>query len=250
MSRVVSVAVPVPALDLLSYEVPEELPFPEIGARVLVPLGTRVVTGCVVRRTDESVGTELKPLVDVLDAEPMLPAGVVDLALWVSEYYACGPGEAIAAAMPPRAWVVSERQVRITEAGLTALHGRPRASRRTILEVLADGAAHPVARLGRLVAARHGRPARSARGLPALLGAMARDGLVTLAQPLKGTAKAFKTIRVARLTAHGLELLEDGMSLGARQREAARGAARDADRAGGAGVDAGRDLARRREPVG
>ena len=220
MSRVVSVAVPVPALDLLSYEVPEELPFPEIGARVLVPLGTRVVTGCVVRRTDEPAVTRLKPLVDVLDLEPLLPAGVVDLALWVSEYYACGPGEAVAAAMPPRAWVVSERQARITEAGLTALHGRLRSSRRTVLELLADGATHPMARLGRLVAARHGRSARGARGLPALLGAMARDGLVTLAQPLKGTAKAFKTIRVVRFTAHGLELLEGGMPLGARQREA------------------------------
>ena len=220
MPRVVLVAVPVPALDVLSYEVPKELPLPEIGARVLVPLGTRVMTGCVVRRSDVPAVTGLKPLVDVLDPEPMLPAGVVDLALWVSEYYACGPGEAVAAAMPPRAWVVSERRARITEAGLTALHGRLRASRRTVLALLADGAAHPVARLGRLVAARHGRPARGARGLPALLGAMARDGLVTLAQPLTGTARAFKTIRVARLTAHGLELLECGVSLGARQREA------------------------------
>ena len=220
MSRAVSVAIPVPALGLLSYEVPAKFPLPEIGARVLVPLGTRVVTGCVVRRTDEPVVTRLKPLVDVLDSEPMLPAGVVDLALWVSEYYACGPGEAVAAAMPPRAWVVSARRARITEAGRAALRGRPRASRRTVLELLADGAAHPVARLGRLVAVRRGRPERGAGGLPALLGAMARDGLVTLAQPLMGTASAFKTIRVARLTAHGLELLEGARSLGARQREA------------------------------
>ena len=113
-SRVVSVAVPVPALTLLSYEVPQGLPLPQIGARVLVPLGTRLVTGCVVRRTADPAVSTLKPLVDVFDPEPMLPAEVVDLALWVSEYYACGPGEAVAAAMPPRAWVVSERQARIT----------------------------------------------------------------------------------------------------------------------------------------
>ena len=220
MSRVISVAVPVPALDLLSYEVPEELPLPEIGARVLVPLGTRVVTGCVVRRTAEPTVAELKSLVDVLDPEPMLPAEVVDLALWVSEYYACGPGEAVAAAMPPRAWVVSERQALITDAGLAALHEQPRASRRAVLELLADGTSRPVAQLGRLVAARRGRSPGGAGGLHALLGAMARDGLVTLAQPLKGTARAFKSIRVARLTAHGLELLESGTSLGVRQREA------------------------------
>ena len=222
MSRVVSVAVPVPALNLLSYEVPEDLPLPQIGVRVLVPLGTRVVTGCVVGRTADPAVLTLKPLVDVLDSEPMLPAEVVDLALWVSEYYACGPGEAIAAAMPPRAWVVSERQARITDAGRAALDEQPGASRRTVLDLLSDGTARPVAQLGRLVAARRGRSRRSAGGLHALLGAMARDGLVSLAQPLKGTASAFKSIRVARLTAHGRALLEDGTSLGVRQREALR----------------------------
>ena len=220
MSRVVSVAVPVPALTLLSYEVPEELPLPQIGARVLVPLGTRQVTGCVVKRTADPAVTTLKPLVDVFDPEPMLPADVVDLALWVSEYYACGPGEAVAAAMPPRAWVVSERQARITDAGRAALSGRPGTSRHAVLELLADGTARAVAQLGRQLAARRGRSARGAAGLHALLGAMARDGLVTLTQPLKGTASAFKTIRVARITVHGLAQVEGGTSLGVRQREA------------------------------
>jgi hypothetical protein len=36
----------------------------------------------------------------------------VSLALWVAEYYACGAGEAIGAAMPPRAWIESERHAR------------------------------------------------------------------------------------------------------------------------------------------
>ena len=48
MQRVVSVVVPVPALDRLDYEVPSALPVPAPGTRVLVPLGARVVTGCVV----------------------------------------------------------------------------------------------------------------------------------------------------------------------------------------------------------
>src|SRR5688572_22109722 len=62
----VRVAVPVPALDALTYRVPDELPMPAIGARVLVPLGTRIVTGLVVGPSDE----------------PAAPAG------------ACGPSEA------------------------------------------------------------------------------------------------------------------------------------------------------------
>ncbi len=44
----VLVAVPVPGLDLLTYRVPGGVAAPSVGARVLVPLGTRVVTGLVV----------------------------------------------------------------------------------------------------------------------------------------------------------------------------------------------------------
>ena len=76
MSRVVSVALPVPALDVLSYAVPENCPYPDIGTRVLVPLGQRVLTGCVVGRPGDShisAGVPLKPLLEVLDVEPLLP---------------------------------------------------------------------------------------------------------------------------------------------------------------------------------
>ena len=44
----ISVAVPVPVLDLLTYSVPDHLQIPPIGARVRVPVGTRAVTGCVI----------------------------------------------------------------------------------------------------------------------------------------------------------------------------------------------------------
>ena len=219
MPRVVSVVVPVPALDRLDYEVPPELPVPETGARVLVPLGTRTMTGCVVDRSASPPAAALKPLIDVLDVDPMLPAGVVGLALWVGEYYACGAGEAVAAAMPPLAWVVSERWAEITPAGRAALAGRPGTARGRLLELLSDGAPHRVAALDH-AGGRRGPGRTRSGGRHALLAAMARDGLVRLTQPLKGAASAFKTVRVARLTADGRERLAAGAGLGRRQREA------------------------------
>ena len=218
MPRVVSVAVPFPGLDRLDYEVPAELPVPEAGTRVLVPLGTRAVTGCVVDRSGSPPATPLKPLLDVLDVEPLLPAGVVRLALWVGEYYACGAGEAVAAAMPPLAWVVSERRAEITPAGRTALAGRPGDARRRLLEILSDGAPHRVAALDP-GAGRRGPGRARGGGRGALLAAMAREGLVRLTQPLTGAASAFRTVRVARLTADGRARLAAGASLGRRQRE-------------------------------
>jgi primosomal protein N' (replication factor Y) len=102
--RLVAVAVPVPGLGLLTYRVPAGFPAPPKGARVRVPLGSRAVAGCVVDADAASPeGASLRDVTAVLDTEPFLPPAVVDLALWVGDYSASGPGDALAVAMPPSA---------------------------------------------------------------------------------------------------------------------------------------------------
>jgi len=103
--RLASVAVPVPFLDILSYRVPDGVPLPARGARVVVPLGKRSVTGIVVDPagsldTGQTPPEKIKSILEILDDEAFLPGDVVDLALWVAEYYACGAGDALAAAVP------------------------------------------------------------------------------------------------------------------------------------------------------
>ena len=222
MSRVVLVALPVPALDVLSYAVPENCPYPDIGTRVLVPLGQRVLTGCVVGRSGDShisAGVPLKPLLEVLDVEPLLPVEVIELARWVAEYYVCGLGEAIAAAMPPRAWIVSGRQVEMTDAGREALKANLANGRRNVLELLSRRKSWSLAKLSRELAAGRRSPA-SGRTVHSMLRALTLDGLVRITQPLKGKGSAFKSTKVVRLTTNGLELLECKARLGKRQREA------------------------------
>ena len=135
-----------------------------------MPLGKRTVTGLVLDRAS-SPGPELpspeppspeppspelpspepprpesrqqsniKDIIDVLDSEPFLNADVVTLVSWVSEYYACGIGEAIAAAMPPRAWIVSERFAQLAQ-GVNGRIEAERGLRRQILEALDIGKA-------------------------------------------------------------------------------------------------------------
>ncbi|MFN7914239.1 MAG: primosomal protein N' [Vicinamibacterales bacterium] len=122
----VRVAVPVPNLDLLTYAVPAGTGAPSLGARVVVPLGTRSVTGIVVDVVSDAAmpdGKPVKPLTSVLDAEPFIPADVIELARWTAEYYAAGPGEAITAVLPPKTRGEradahkTVRLVRITAAG-------------------------------------------------------------------------------------------------------------------------------------
>ena len=103
--RLVSVGVPVPFLDVLTYQVPDGAAPPPRGARVVVPLGKRVVTGIVVNpavtlEAGQTSADKIKNILEILDEDAFLPGPVVDLALWVAEYYACGAGDALAAAVP------------------------------------------------------------------------------------------------------------------------------------------------------
>jgi primosomal protein N' (replication factor Y) (superfamily II helicase) len=103
-ARLVAVAVPVPALGLLTYRVPDAVPTPVPGARVLVPLGGRVLTGLAIGEAPApDAAVELRELLEVLDEQPFLPPDVVQLTEWVADYYIAGPGATLAAAMPPHA---------------------------------------------------------------------------------------------------------------------------------------------------
>ena len=145
------VAVPVPNLDLLTYAVPEGVAMPCVGARVVVPLGTRVVTGIVVElnvrsANDEARTTSVKPIRELLDAGAFVPPEVVALAQWTAEYYAAGVGDTIPALLPPMARGgradahKTTRMAAITTAGLEvlAVEGPPlRGKQREGLELLA-----------------------------------------------------------------------------------------------------------------
>lgn len=103
-ARLVSVAVPVPALGLLTYRVPDGMSTPVSGARVVVPLGTRSLTGVVVGLAEPlAAAIELRDIRQLLDAEAFLPPEVIALTQWVADYYLAGPGAALAGAMPPHA---------------------------------------------------------------------------------------------------------------------------------------------------
>ena len=114
--RHIRVAVPVPALGALTYSVPDEFPQPPTGVRVLVPWHA-VHDRRRSRDGADEASQKVKPIVDVLDEAAFLPEDIVSLTAWIADYYACGFGEAVAAAMPPRSWVESERYAQISDSG-------------------------------------------------------------------------------------------------------------------------------------
>jgi len=104
VAGIVSVAVPVPALDVLTYRWPDDAPAPVAGARVDVPLGPRRLTGIVVDAApaQPEPSMKLREVTQVRDAAPFVPASLLALTAWVADYYLAGPGDVLASALPPR----------------------------------------------------------------------------------------------------------------------------------------------------
>src|SRR4030081_956406 len=98
---------------LFDYAVPEALTgLIEVGHRVRVPFGKRTVTGFVYALDQGPTVLELKPIEALIDAEPVLPAVLVELAGFVAAHYLVPLDEVIRAIVPPRVRAVVRRTVK------------------------------------------------------------------------------------------------------------------------------------------
>ena len=166
---------------------PDGAPAPAIGARVVVPLGPRVVAGIIVevKTGNPEAGTanlearpsSLRPIRQILDEASFVPPEVVALARWTAEYYAAGVGDTIPALLPPMARGgradahKTTRVAAITAAGLGALAGAQSLPhrQREALEILAT------------VPTGIGTPDLAARGIAAdAISRLAKHGYVSV----------------------------------------------------------------------
>ncbi|MEE8282875.1 MAG: primosomal protein N' [candidate division NC10 bacterium] len=119
------VALPLAIDKTLTYAVPshlQEVAAP--GKRVLVPLGTRVVSGYLVRLLERADIQKLKDIQDVLDPEPLLDRRLLELTHQVADYYGAPWGEVIKTALPPGIDASTRRLVCLTPEGRRAVeHG-------------------------------------------------------------------------------------------------------------------------------
>src|SRR5687768_7828241 len=76
-----------------------------VGARIVVPLGRKLVTGYIVGLLDELspnlAEIDIKEAQSLVDLEPVCSPEILQLARWVADYYASPLGEVIRAALPP-----------------------------------------------------------------------------------------------------------------------------------------------------
>ena len=94
----VEVALPLPIYRTFTYRVDGSAP--AVGARVLVPFRREERIGWVVGPGEGGEIRGLKPVLDVLDDEPTVPADILDLCRWMADYYVTPLGLALRAALP------------------------------------------------------------------------------------------------------------------------------------------------------
>jgi primosomal protein N' (replication factor Y) (superfamily II helicase) len=116
------VALPVPLDQTFTYAVNGVVP--AVGARVLVPFSGQKLMGVVVKVHEDALAEEfeIKPVQQVLDDTAILPAELMELALWIAQYYVAPLGEVLRGMLPLAAEVKRHFFYRIAEAGRKVLY--------------------------------------------------------------------------------------------------------------------------------
>ena len=125
--NILHIAVPSPLYRFFDYRAPAHVDVAQLqpGMRVRVPFGRTERVGVLLAVSDRSEvpANKLKPIRDVLDDAPILPADLLALLQWASRYYRHPIGEAMATALPVllrqghRGRIEGVREWSLTDAG-------------------------------------------------------------------------------------------------------------------------------------
>lgn len=163
------------------------------GSRVLVSFGKKKLYTAIVLRlpgTTPPEGVELKPILEVIDADPIVTAAQLELWQWLSAYYMCTIGEVMKAAMPSSLKLESETMIEVCP---DATATEPREAE--IIKALSGVKAMRLADLVKQFAA-------DRRPIHAPLRRLIDQGLVKVSESLRQREK-MPTITYVALTAEG-----------------------------------------------
>jgi len=185
------VAVTLPVDETFTYRDPRPGVRLPLGTEVIVPFGSRQVTGFVVGHPEATAGS-VRDIADVVGDGPAIEEPILDLCRWAAGYYLAPLGEVLRSALPRGERAVASRRIRLTEAG------------RRLVDLEAEGRSHMAgitldaedrALLARLRAARSLSPtalARATAGATARMAHLGKRGLVEIIDWVAGPSKSRK----------------------------------------------------------
>jgi len=87
-------------IEPLTYKLEENSLTALPGMRVVVKLRQKSTTGIIYKITDTSDISNVKPVEEILDREPVLNDDLIKLSEWISSHYLCSVGEALWTIIP------------------------------------------------------------------------------------------------------------------------------------------------------
>ena len=148
---VIKVALPVRLDSLFDYLCPADGSSPVIGARVIVPFRNKKLIGIAlgISQTSEVPIYKLRNILRIIDNESVFDKEIMDLLIWVSNYYHYPIGEVMHLALPRRlreSKSIEPRHItswRISDSGVKTLENMPHhhRCRRKVLSALVDAEA-------------------------------------------------------------------------------------------------------------
>ncbi len=95
------VSLPVPLDQPFTYSLPDTLRHRvRPGSRILVPFGTRKLTGVILRCHDERPAVPTRDALRLLDSEPVLSPELLALGRWIGSYYCSPLGDVLRGMLP------------------------------------------------------------------------------------------------------------------------------------------------------
>ncbi len=103
MAQYAEIILPLPVGGVFTYEVPNQLADAlEVGQLVEVPFGKRKLYGGLIYALKDAtqVSYQLKPILSIVHARPLVGQRQLDFWTWMADYYGCTLGEVFVAAVP------------------------------------------------------------------------------------------------------------------------------------------------------
>ena len=87
--------------NAFDYELPEPVAAQlQVGSRVRVPVRTRTMLGTILELRDTTEARGVKPIAEVVSAEPILSPLLIQLGKWIADYYCCPIEAALRSVLP------------------------------------------------------------------------------------------------------------------------------------------------------
>ena len=115
------VSLPVPLDQPFTYSLPDTLRHRvRVGSRLIVPFGTRKLTGVILRCHDDPPPVATRDALRLIDSEPVLSAELMALGRWIAGYYCSPLGDVLRGMLPLSSEIRRGKVWTLTDSGRDA----------------------------------------------------------------------------------------------------------------------------------